>query len=389
METVGIRSVDVTRGTRSSIGATQWFSRSDDQKFLTLADLVTAKRAMTEGGRTRVVDSRDLRVTADIDNPDDLGIEADEFGSAGLSNWSFGQVCSLAKAPAGYLARLPGMLAATNLNFGLQTLRSEPIKLYGGADRVWAATGPAYGRIYDVDAVEALKSFVERDTGSTWKVPGVMDWRTGRYDPNVPVTLTTTTIYGSDRDVWIFLCDDTHPIEIGKLANGDPDLVFRGFAFMNSETGAAAFKILGFYMRAVCANRNFWGVEGTREIRIRHSSGAPSRFLAEAIPTLEQFSRQSPDMLIRGVQAAKHTLLADNTPEKQADVLTSRGFSASVARSIIKTHVDEEGREPTSAWDFAQAITAKARSIRFTDDRFAMESVASKILDKVTHTASV
>jgi hypothetical protein len=39
----------------------------------------------------------------------------------------------------------------------------------------------------------------------------------------------TTTLYASDRDVFLFLVDDTHPIEAGRLPNGDPDLYFRGF----------------------------------------------------------------------------------------------------------------------------------------------------------------
>ena len=39
----------------------------------------------------------------------------------------------------------------------------------------------------------------------------------------------TTTLYASDRDVFLFLVDDTHPIEAGRLPNGEPDLYFRGF----------------------------------------------------------------------------------------------------------------------------------------------------------------
>jgi hypothetical protein len=62
-----------------------------------------------------------------------------------------------------------------------------------------------------------------------WKVPGVLDWRSMRYNPYVDVTRETTTLYASDRDVFLFLVDDTHPIEAGKLPNGEPDLFFRGF----------------------------------------------------------------------------------------------------------------------------------------------------------------
>ena len=43
----------------------------------------------------------------------------------------------------------------------------------------------------------------------------------------VDITKDTTTLYASDRDVFLFLVDDTHPIEAGRLADGSPDLYFR------------------------------------------------------------------------------------------------------------------------------------------------------------------
>lgn len=52
--------------------------------------------------------------------------------------------------------------------------------------------------------------------------------------PFVDVTKDTTTLYASDRDVFLFLVDDTNPIEAGRLADGSPDLYFRGFYCWNS-----------------------------------------------------------------------------------------------------------------------------------------------------------
>ena len=54
-------------------------------------------------------------------------------------------------------------------------------------------------------------------------VPGI------GHDPEIPVSTNTTTLFASDRDVFVFLVDDRNPIEVGKLANGEPDLMFRGF----------------------------------------------------------------------------------------------------------------------------------------------------------------
>jgi alpha-D-ribose 1-methylphosphonate 5-triphosphate diphosphatase PhnM len=49
-----------------------------------------------------------------------------------------------------------------------------------------------------------------------WKVPGVMNWATMTHNPFVDVTKDTTTLDASDRDVFLFLVDDTNPIEAGR-----------------------------------------------------------------------------------------------------------------------------------------------------------------------------
>src|SRR5258706_7732761 len=84
----------------------------------------------------------------------------------------------------------------------------------------------------------------------------------------------------------LILVDDLNPIEAGRLADGSPDLYFRGFYCWNSEVGAKTLGIASFYLRAVCQNRNLWGVEDFEEITIRHSKYAATRFAHEAAPAL-------------------------------------------------------------------------------------------------------
>ncbi len=53
-----------------------------------------------------------------------------------------------------------------------------------------------------------------------------------------------------------------------------------------AEDEDATLGIASFYLRAVCQNRNLWGVEDFEEITIRHSKYAASRFAHEAAPAL-------------------------------------------------------------------------------------------------------
>jgi hypothetical protein len=56
-----------------------------------------------------------------------------------------------------------------------------------------------------------VRKIAGNGTGDTrWKVPGVLDWNTMTHNPFVDITKDTTTLYASDRDVFLFLVDDTH-----------------------------------------------------------------------------------------------------------------------------------------------------------------------------------
>ena len=277
--------VDVSRGGHNGRVSSEWFSRPDDEKFLSLSDLYASVKARAERSRTRTVESAAIRVEAHRDDPEKLALVIpDAEAPVAPTHWSFGQLASLVSAPAAYLRQLPAPLAGINLQYGLTNHRAEQVKTLeteDGRTELRAVTGPDYGRIYDHELVAAVQRIAGDGVGDTrWKVPGVLDWSTGVYNPCVDVTKDTTTLYASDRDVFLFLVDDLNPIEAGTLPDGSPDLYFRGFYCWNSEVGAKTLGIASFYLRAVCQNRNLWGVEDFQEISIRHSKYAATRILA-------------------------------------------------------------------------------------------------------------
>lgn len=378
--------VDVTRGERVGRVSSDWFSRPDDERFLSLNDLAHTVRARSESSRTRTVESERIQVEASRSDPERLRLV---LPGAELpitpTHWSFGQLASLVGAPAAYLRQLPASLAGINLQYGLATHRAEQVKtLETGDGRVElrAVTGPDYGRIYDHELVEAVQRIAGNGTGDTrWKVPGVLDWSTGIYNPGVDITKDTTTLYASDRDVFIFLVDDLNPIEAGKLPDSSPDLYFRGFYCWNSEVGAKTLGIASFYLRAVCQNRNLWGVEDFEEITIRHSKCAASRFAHEAAPALLNFANSSPVPFINGIKASRERIVA-RSDDDRSEFLRRRGFSRAETAKIIDTVLIEEGRPPESIFDFVQGVTAVARDKPHQDARLDMEAKAKKLLDR-------
>ena len=378
--------VDVSRGGHNGRVSSEWFSRPDDEKFLSLSDLYASVKGRAERSRTRTVESAAIRVEAHRDDPEKLALVLpDAEAPVAPTHWSFGQLASLVSAPAAYLRQLPAPLAGINLQYGLTNHRAEQVKTLeteDGRTELRAVTGPDYGRIYDHELVSAVQRIAGDGTGDTrWKVPGVLDWSNGLYNPMVDVTKDTTTLYASDRDVFLFLVDDMNPIEAGTLPDGSPDLYFRGFYCWNSEVGAKTLGIASFYLRGVCQNRNLWGVEDFQEISIRHSKYAANRFAHEAAPALTRFAESSPAPFVQGIRTARERIVA-RTDEDRTDFLRKRGFSKAETAKIVETVLVEEGRPPESVFDFVQGITAVARGKPQQDARLTMETRAKTLLER-------
>ena len=377
--------VDLSRGAHVDRVSSEWFSRPDDERYLSLTDLHAAVKERAEKSRTRTVESAAIRVEAQRDDPARLALMLPGADApVAPTHWSFGQLASLGGAPAAYLRQLPAPLAGINLQHGLVAHRAEQVKTLeteDGRQELRAVTGPDYGRIFDHELVEAVRRIAGNGTGDTrWKVPGTLDWASGVYNPHVDVTKETTTLYASDRDVFLFLVDDMNPIEAGRLPDGSPDYFFRGFYCWNSEVGAKTLGIASFYLRAVCQNRNLWGVEDFQEITIRHSKHAAHRFAHEAAPALTRFADSSARPFIEGVRASREKIVA-RSEDDRTDFLRRRGFGKAETAKIVETVLAEEGHPPESVFDFVQGITAVARTKPQQDARLAMEARAKTLME--------
>lgn len=374
--------------------AKQWAARPADERFLSLSALQASKLANWNASQDAVHETRAITAHApELRERNDANrLFFDVDGSeASASNWAFSQICQRAQAPASYLKTLPTPLVADNLNWSLRT-NSEAVKTFthvNGARELRAVTGPDYGRIADHEVVRAVRNIAGDGTGDrAWKVPGVMDWRTMVYDPRAEITADTTTLFASDRDLFIFLVDDLHPIEVGKIRNkitglDEPDLMFRGFYVKNSEVGASALTLAAFYMRAICCNRIMWGVEGFEEINIRHTRLAPDRFMHQAEPALQSFANGSSTKLLEGVAKAKAAQLAVDDEEALAYLRDRVGLNRLQSKRVLELVEVDEGHKPRTAWDFANGITALARSVPNNDTRVDLELTARKMLDKI------
>jgi hypothetical protein len=236
----GAFKVDVSRGQRSGRVSSEWFSRPADERYLSLSELFGAVSGRAERSRTRTAESAAIRVEARRDDAERLALIVPGADvPLAPTHWSFGQIATMVGAPSAYLRQLPAPLAAINLQYGLSSHRGELVKtleVEDGRVELRAVTGPDYGRIFDHELVAAVQRIAGNGTGDTrWKVPGVLDWSTGLYNPKVDITRDTTTLYASDRDVFLFLVDDQRTMQ-----NMDLDQSERRRASMRPHRDASA-----------------------------------------------------------------------------------------------------------------------------------------------------
>lgn len=364
--------------------AHEWQRRPDDERFLTMEALhafVAGQRARCHQQVVRL-DRLQCRAAEDGDLL---------FGLGGVlaspTEWAFDQICSTARLdgpdggvglPRAFLKALPTEKAAELTRYVLGRSQQEAM-LYvadGAQPKLRAVTGPRYGRIHDADVVEAVMRATRH---GDWKVPGSSVAGPHGYDPHAPVTRESTTLFAGDRDIFLFLCQDTRPIMVGTMPDGRPDLMFRGFYVRNSEVGASTYEVSSMYLRAVCANRILWGVENKRSIRIRHNRMAPQRFIEEAIGHLDDFCMDD-DTVRAGVAATKQRILAEDEAQM---LFRFRVAGIGAEDAAIAAHAFRilEEREVRSAWDFAQAITMLAHLVPNADAKLSYSRIAARFLD--------
>jgi len=207
----------------------------------------------------------------------------------------------------------------------------------------------------------------EVTNGGSWKIPSASY---ASKDPK-----RATTLYASDRDVFIFMVDEDNPIEFKG------EQLFRGFYAWNSEVGAQTFGLAGFLYRYICDNRIIWGMENKTELKIKHSSGAPERFLQEGKKALVEYANASTAPIIAKINAAQNKHVGSDEDEVK-NFLKKRGLTLSQADTVIKAATVEES-DYTNAWSLANGLSAYARTIKHTDSRVNLEKIAGKILEDV------
>lgn len=421
----------------------QWSQRPDDQRFTSLAALrvsIAHRQELTsevvrevagmqvQPGSEAMVDAASggtLYLRAKSPDTGEFG------GRAQFTYASFGQLAGIAGAPAGYLRRLSAPLVALNLNEDLARRgalafsESGMSKMLvtqenGSPAQVRAFTSSTYGRVWDLDVVDGVAAALnDLDRDGSWGIPGTFGGNSGRQYEPYDGTGRQTTLYASGSDVFVFLADESRLLSqpgsgdygtgqvgagsrLGAAYSQDGSIIdlrhgasgrpmSRGFIVSNSETGARTLSVKFFTFDYVCCNRIVWGSDVLGGVTIRHTSGAPRRFMAEVIPAIRAFVEGSDAPMLARIAAAQAAPVGagdgKGSPETLTAWLRSMGLSGGVAQGATAAAQLEEGRTDT-VWAAIQGITAYARGVTWQDERVELETFAGGLMaDKVLASA--
>lgn len=361
-----------TNGTNLMTASNQWAHRPADQRFETLDALCAsvADRRM----RSRSVDVDLGTVTAKEEQSTivlNRGMKSVE-----PSHWAFGQLAGWIKAPGEYLRKLPTELACQNINHGIQSMAKQVGSLKFMAitrpdsdiNTLQAVTSTTYGRIWDADVAQCAQRIVERTNGKFYNPKAYVN---GQQRPS--------GLYASDRDIFVFMIDGGSLLDAGPRAQ-----LNRGFFMWNSETGSRTFGLTTFLFNVVCGNHIVWGAQNVKELRIRHTSGGPTRFDVEAAPSLQAYCESSAQPEIETIRKAQAYMLPEASKDGVVDWLQANGkFSRGEACEAYTFAKAEEG-DCRTLWHVVQGLTAYARGFDFVDARVDLETRAGKLINLVS-----
>lgn len=351
----------------------QWASRPSDERFTSLTELLQARLLSRSQSKAVVVSSRAVTANPLSDNKG-LVITGPNGHAYAPTNHAFGQLAQLAGAPAGYLRTLASPLVADCLNYGLKINREvEDVGMLlqrNGSSILRAATGPNYGRIWDADFVGAMVERFGNGRDGQFTIPG-------EFGKEVEITKANTTIYGSDRDMFVFLADEKNRINVKGRRNGFNGTVARGFFGWNSEVGGKTLGVASFLFDYACCNRIVWGATEFKQLALRHTVSAPDRFMEEIMPVIQAYANGSAKPFEDAIALAQAKKVDD-----VSSFMAAR-FGKGVVDKMLAVHMLEEHRPVETMWDVVTAATAYAKGIGHQDARVAIETAAGKVLDLV------
>ena len=329
----------------------QLFRRTPDESFSSLGTILERCRDDAEKSEDRW---RPLKGVRPVTDEGGLGLDLGDGGRAfRLNDWSFSQLCGLAKVSKDTLNRLSPETAGRVVEETLPR-GAKPAQFLTLDDRIRSIHGHGYSRLHDRELVAMLMEFA-------------VDFR-----PPQEGCTEGTGLYRGEQDLFCFMIDPAGWIEIGGEAYAP------GFFVWNSEVGRRTVGIQSFWFQAVCCNHIVWDAVDVREVTRKHTArvGEALPEIRRAVETLVARRDERRDGFASVIRRAMETRIGDDK-EEAMKALTGRGIGRLLAADALEI-ARSQGR--FTIFSVVDALTKLAGQMTNAGDRLQADQKAAELL---------
>jgi hypothetical protein len=336
----------------------QLYGRSPDERFSSVSELwqhcYNVKRWSTEQWAAPA----ELVI-----NPTDSEIQATiQEKSFSFTDWSFGQLCSLAKVSKDTINKLTHDTASRALTETLPRT-NKPIQFLTMGDHVRSIHPASYTRLYDVDLLYVLREFaVDFQPAQNAKTVD---------DPDTESS-PATGLYCGEQDMFCFLIDPTGWIDI------EGEAFAPGFFVWNSEVGRRTVGIQTFWFQKVCQNHIVWDAVDVTEFKRKHTAnvGESLREITRMIEQLVNRRDERRDAFAATIAKAMKTKLGEDADEV-LKTLQKHGITKTLGNEALKI-AEEQGQ--FTIFSVVDALTRLAGQCENAGERTALDVKGSSLL---------
>ena len=327
------------------------FARGEDEVFHSLQDLFDHCRREREQSMDRWEMPRRLQPLA---CPDGLLLNLGLDGAFQMNDWSFGQLCRLAKVNRETVNRVSADTAARIFQETLPR-SGKPLQLLTAGDSVRAIHGASYTRLYNSELLEIVQ-----DTAKG-------------FEPAQQGLLGKTGLYCGEQDMFVFLIDPLGWTEI------DGEAFAPGFFLWNSEVGRRSVGIETFWFQAVCANHIVWDAVDVTEVSRKHTTNVRSALsdIRHSIRELVARRDARRDHFVSTIRSAMRRTLGDDA-DAVLNKLAQRGIPRKMAKEAVEL-ASRNGR--LTIFSVVDALTRLTGIVRWIGDRTELDQKIGSLLN--------
>jgi hypothetical protein len=328
------------------------FRRTPDEQFASLAALTAHCRDQRDNSLDRWELPHVLRPAATVDHLQ-LGIGDD--GTFLMNDWSFGQLCKLARVKKQTINRLRPDTAKRVFH---ETLPAghKPLQLLVHENRVRSIHAASYTRLDNAELLEIVQEFA------------------GDFQPPQKAGNGSggTGLYCGEQDMFCFMIDPTGWAEI------DGQAFAPGFFIWNSEVGRRALGIETFWFQSVCANHLVWDAVETVEFSRKHTTNVHEALsdIRRIIEGLVAKRNKRRDGFVKVIRKSMQTKLGAVTDDVALE-LAKQGVSKAVAKKALEIAQQQGG---FTIFALVDALTRLAGQVENAGDRIDADKQAASIL---------